>query len=153
MLARITSCFHQMIVWSILVIINQSQRLLVLERITRVVFYTVLKILCRKRKHIDRWAKLCIYYVLLRIDRRKTVFFVMSKILGFVVDPFNVFLLLFLLGLVLLLKKKSVSGKILIVSGGLLLFVCGLAPIFFMHALLNKLLIIDLCQTIILLHN
>ena len=53
------------------------------------------------------------------------MFFVISKILEFMIDPFNIVTLFFLLGLALLFKK-SVAGKIFIFIGILMLFVCGL---------------------------
>ena len=67
------------------------------------------------------------------------MFFVISKILGFVTDPFNLIILLFLLGLVLLLRNSG-AGKIFIFIGILVLFVCGLnvVPRYFMSILENR---------------
>ena len=53
------------------------------------------------------------------------MFFIVSKIMGFMVDPFNIVTLLFLSGLALLFKK-SVAGRKLICIGVVMLFICGL---------------------------
>ena len=52
------------------------------------------------------------------------MFFIISKILGFMVDPFNLVTLLLLFGLAFLLKK-SVVGRKLICIGIVMLFICG----------------------------
>lgn len=53
------------------------------------------------------------------------MFFITSKILGFMVDPFNIIALLFLFGLALLFKKY-VAGIKLVCIGVVMLFICGL---------------------------
>jgi uncharacterized SAM-binding protein YcdF (DUF218 family) len=53
------------------------------------------------------------------------MFFIISKILGFMLDPFNLLTLLLLLGTAVLFKK-SVKGKKIIYLGAALLLICGL---------------------------
>ena len=53
------------------------------------------------------------------------MFFIISKILGFMINPFNLVILLFFLGFALLFKKP-VAGRKLICIGVVILFICGL---------------------------
>lgn len=73
------------------------------------------------------------------------MFFIISKILGFMTDPFNVVTLLFLLGLVLLLKKP-VAGRKLICMALVILFMCGLncVPRYCMSILENRIPLADI---------
>jgi len=73
------------------------------------------------------------------------MFFILSKIVGFMIDPFNVVILLFLLGLALLFKKP-VAGKIFICIGVVILFICGLncVPRHCMSILENRIPLADI---------
>lgn len=73
------------------------------------------------------------------------MFFVVSKILGFMTDPFNLVTLLFLVGSALLVKK-SVAGKKLIYIGVVILFISGLnvVPRYCMSILENRIPLSDI---------
>ena len=56
------------------------------------------------------------------------MFFLASKILWYLLNPFNIILLLFISGWILLSRKPKI-GKALLTSALILIFLCGLSPI------------------------